>query len=73
MDKLISGKLSDDALDRITGGSELGNTAADKDREEGEYLYTVNRMCPKCKMKREFYVYSGGRAHCSICEQRIDA
>ncbi len=70
MNKLVSGKLSEDVLDKITGGVDNGQNS--RNREDEEYLYTVERKCSVCKKKMTFYVFSGGRAFCSGCDQRID-
>lgn len=72
MDKLISGKLSDDTLEKITGGSEINDDGSKKNWEEEDYLYKVERNCPHCKNRTTIYVFSGGRGYCGSCDGRVN-
>ena len=47
-------ELTDEELESATGGT-------------GDTSLTVKHMCENCGKTTQFYVYSGGRAVCSVC------
>ena len=65
----IEYKLSDEALDLVTGGTQ-GNTT---DNTQGSTLHVCsNKACPSYDQKVIFYLYGGGRARCSVCNTEIN-
>ena len=65
--------VSDDALEAVSGGTELGNTSIEDDKENnnGEVKDTTELFCfGRCKRKRLFDIYSGGTAYCQTCGWR---
>lgn len=54
------------AVQAASIGTTIGTTTGNITGE------TTDIMCPKCRVKRKFYVYSGGRGYCSVCNQMVD-
>ena len=53
--------LSDDELSFAAAGSDMTGAAGEREA-----------FCPKCKCKRVFRLYSGGRAFCKVCNMEIN-
>ena len=65
-------KLSDGALEQVSGGVGRGNGANDTSNENGT---PISHKCPNpnCPSKNnnymsDFILYSGGRAQCQKCQ-----
>lgn len=61
-------KLSDDALEKVSGGVELrkGNSVNNNNINNNgqEESRPVDAFCPQCNAMVTFDVYSAGRAYC---------
>ena len=60
MSDIEKNSIKDEELEQINGGTSLNNGVP-----------TKNAWCPKCHKNRKFYIYSGGQAVCSECNEKI--